>query len=284
MKVFNLRLASGCEVVATAGALILKLDGRTPLSSLKVGDRIAIPRRVPTPMRTQRMADDEVVLLAHMIGDGSCVKRQPIRYASIDAQNFDAVTKAARHFGITAERDEYAAERVTTLRLPAPYHLTHGKRNPIAAWLDALGLFELRSYDKCVPAEIFALPNNQLSLLLGHLWATDGCARGTAKNSGVRSITGPVVERSSTASPNCYCGRHPNADVPRTETRVPRHVAPQPVWSGQPDAVPAVSGRGWRKVLRRKRGTRRADWRQEQRQRRYGSSRGVGSGAAIAIR
>jgi replicative DNA helicase len=64
-------------VVATAGALFLKHDGRTPLSPLKVGDRVVVPRRVPAPKRTQCMADDEVVLLAHMIGDGSCVELQP---------------------------------------------------------------------------------------------------------------------------------------------------------------------------------------------------------------
>jgi replicative DNA helicase len=70
------------------------------------------------------MAADEVVLLAHMIGDGSCIKRQPIRYASIDEENLRAVANAAKHFGVTAKRDGYAAARVTTLRLPAPYHLT----------------------------------------------------------------------------------------------------------------------------------------------------------------
>ena len=35
---------------------------------------------------TQRMIDAELILLAHMIGDGSCIKRQPVRYASIDEQ------------------------------------------------------------------------------------------------------------------------------------------------------------------------------------------------------
>ena len=59
-------------------------DGWTPLGELKVGDRLAVPRRVPEPVHTERMEDSEVILLAHMIGDGSCVKRQPIRYASID--------------------------------------------------------------------------------------------------------------------------------------------------------------------------------------------------------
>lgn len=78
-------------------------------------------------------------MLAHMIGDGSCVKRQPVRYAPVDEANLAAVTIAAAHFGVTPIRDEYAAARVTTLRLPAPYRLARGKRNPIAEWLDRLG-------------------------------------------------------------------------------------------------------------------------------------------------
>jgi replicative DNA helicase len=70
---------------------------------------------------------------------------------------------------------------VTTLRLPAPYRLTHGKRNPIAAWLDRLGLFGKRSYEKFVPAEVFAVPNDQVRLFLRHLWATDGSVSWDAK-------------------------------------------------------------------------------------------------------
>src|SRR4029079_12735821 len=54
---------------------------------------------------------------------------------------------------------------------------THGKRNPIAAWLDKLGIFGLRSYEKFVPPEVFALANEQVALFLRHLWATDGSVR-----------------------------------------------------------------------------------------------------------
>ena len=180
-EVFKLRLASGREVEATANHPFMAFDGWTSLGELKVGDRLAVPRRVPEPVHTQRMDDSEVILLAHMLGDGSCVKRQPIRYASIDEANLAAVAISAAHFGVTAVRDEYPAARVTTLRLPAPYRLTHGKRNPIAVWLDGLGLFGKRSYEKFVPKEVFALPNDQIALFLRHLWATDGSARWDAK-------------------------------------------------------------------------------------------------------
>ncbi|WP_297699957.1 replicative DNA helicase, partial [Mycobacterium sp.] len=180
-EVFRLRLSSGREVEATGNHPFMKLDGWTPLERLEIGDRIATPRRVPEPVDTQRMDDSEVILLAHMIGDGSCVKRQPIRYASVDEANLVAVTVSAAHFGVTAVRDEYPAARVTTLRLPAPERLTHGKRNPIAAWLDGLGLFGKRSYEKYVPETVFRAPNDQVALFLRHLWATDGSVRWDAK-------------------------------------------------------------------------------------------------------
>ncbi|MGY1988944.1 replicative DNA helicase [Mycolicibacterium fortuitum] len=180
-EVFKVRLASGREVEATANHPFHTLDGWVPLGELTVGARVAAPRSVPEPVHTERMDESEIVMLAHMIGDGSCVKRQPIRYASIDEENLTAVTTAAAHFGITAVRDDYPAARVTTLRMPAPYRLTHGKRNPIAAWLDKLGLFGKRSYEKFVPKPVFALPNDQVALFLRHLWATDGSVRWDAK-------------------------------------------------------------------------------------------------------
>jgi replicative DNA helicase len=175
-EVFRLKLASGREIEATANHPFLTYDGWKPLGELAAGDRLAIARHVPPPMDITPADPDEVVLLAHLIGDGSFVRRQPIRYASIDEANLTAVADAAlSRFGITGIRDEYATARVTTLRLPAPYRLTHGKRNPIAAWLDGMGLFGLRSHEKFVPDWVFSLPKMQVALFLRHLWATDGC-------------------------------------------------------------------------------------------------------------
>ncbi len=181
-EVFRLRLASGREITATANHPFLTYDGWRRLDQLAPGTRIGAIRHVPPPLEIVERDDDEIVLLAHLIGDGSFVRREPIRYASIDEANLAAVSEAAkRRFGITAKRDDYAAARVTTLRLPAPIHLTHGKRNPIAAWLDEMGLFGLRSHEKFVPEWVFSLPKRQVGLFLRHLWATDGCVHWYAK-------------------------------------------------------------------------------------------------------
>ena len=226
-EVFRLRLASGREVEATGNHPFMTLDGWTPLEELTVGDRLAVPRRVPEPVDTKRMAESEVILLAHMIGDGSCVKRQPIRYASVDEANLAAVSVSAAYFGVTAVRDDYPAARVTTLRLPAPYRLTHGRRNPIAAWLDGLGLFGLRSHEKFVPKTVFALPNDQVALFLRHLWATDGSVRWDDKvrtGADLLCVYEPATGRRCSAA--AAARRRPCAELSRMRKRgVPRLLA-----------------------------------------------------------
>ncbi|WP_434090103.1 replicative DNA helicase [Micromonospora carbonacea] len=173
-EVFRMTLASGKQIEATANHPFLTFAGWVPLGELTAKARIATPRHVPAPLSCRPWPEEEVVLLAHLLGDGSFVRRQPIRYASCDEQNLQVVAEAAKHFGISAVRDDYAAARVTTLRLPAPYRLARGRRNPIAEWLDGLGLFGLRSHEKFVPQAVFGLPKAQITTFLHHLWATDG--------------------------------------------------------------------------------------------------------------
>ncbi|MFC7596076.1 replicative DNA helicase [Terrabacter sp. GCM10028922] len=180
--VFRLTLASGKAIRATENHPFLAYEGWTALGDLRTGDRVAVPRHVPAPALHEPWEDSRVILLAHMLGDGSMLARQPLRYASIDEANLEAVTKAALTFGVAAVRDEYAAARVTTLRLRAPFRLTHGKRNPIAEWLDSLGVFDKRSHEKFVPASLFHVSKRQIALFLKHIWSTDGSV--TVNNNG----------------------------------------------------------------------------------------------------
>jgi replicative DNA helicase len=193
-KVFRLKLTSGREVQATANHPFLTFDGWKPLGELVPGSRLAVPRNMPNPLEIREMPEPKLIMLAHLTGDGSFVKNQPIRYASKDEVNLAAVAEAAKHFGITAVRDDSEVARCTSLRLPAPFRLARGRRNPIAAWLDSLGLFGLRSHEKFIPRCVSPLPKDQLALFLHHLWATDGSV--TVSSSGaVRVYYGTSSER-----------------------------------------------------------------------------------------
>jgi replicative DNA helicase len=180
-EVFRVRFRSGRVVEATASHPFLTYEGWRPLGELGIGSRVAAPRHVPDPLNLREMPEARIIMLAHLLGHGSFVRNQPLRYASVDEANLAAVSAAAEDFGITAVRDEHPAARCTSLRLPAPYRLTHGRRNPIASWLDSLGLYGLRSHEKFIPEPVFSLPRRQLAVFLMHLWATDGCVWWDAK-------------------------------------------------------------------------------------------------------
>ena len=59
--------------------------------------------------------------------------------------------------------------------LTSTRHHTHGVRNAIAEWLDGLGVFGLRSFEKRVPDRLFEQPPGIIAAFLRHLWSTDGC-------------------------------------------------------------------------------------------------------------
>jgi replicative DNA helicase len=174
-EVFRVRTASGRILDATANHPLLTYQGWQPLGSLETGSRIGIPRHVPAPSQETDWSDDHVIVLAHMLGDGSVLPRQPIRYATKDPANIDVMSICApRAFAVKLRIDEYEAARCTTLRFASVRPVTHGVRNPMAEWFDSLGLFGKRSHEKFIPEQVFSLPKAQIALFLKHLWATDG--------------------------------------------------------------------------------------------------------------
>ena len=173
--VFKLRLASGLEVDATANHPFRTVDGWVRLDQLQVGDAVAVPRRLPSPVplssATSRWDEDELVLLAHLLGDGSM--GPSVKYATADPANRDVVTAAARRrFGVEVTGKQLG--RTWQLWFPSPYRLTHGTHHPMRNWLAPLGLWGSRSQDKFVPEQVFALSDEQVRTFLRHLWATDG--------------------------------------------------------------------------------------------------------------
>jgi replicative DNA helicase len=70
-EVFRVRLRSGREVMATGNHPFLTYDGWRPLAELAAGSRVAAPRHAPAPLAIRDMPEAEVIMLAHLLGDGS---------------------------------------------------------------------------------------------------------------------------------------------------------------------------------------------------------------------
>jgi len=174
-EAYRLRLASGREVKASANHPFLTFSGWTPLEELRLGDRLAIPRHVPEPVSAGLgWSEYRLGLLAHLLGDGCVVRSQPVHYTSNDEENLAFVeAAAAAEFGISPRR--VAQKTWWHTYLPAPHHCTHGRGNPLHAWFRELGIEDLRSHQKRLPAAIYSASDTEIRLFLRHLWATDGC-------------------------------------------------------------------------------------------------------------
>ena len=176
-QVYELRLASGRTLEASGNHPFLQLGGWTPLDELLVGDRIAVGRCEPEPSGAPAMSSDELTLLAHLLGDGCTLSRHALQYTTVDPVNARAVVEAARAFGVEARVVRDAPQGRGggfQVFLPAPHHLTHGSPNPIAVYLDGMGVWDKHSYEKFLPDQIFGQRSDRIALFLRHLWATDG--------------------------------------------------------------------------------------------------------------
>ena len=185
-RIFELKLKSGRMVKASANHPFHKLDGWTRLDQLKVGDRLAVARevRVVENDGENELTDNRLILLAHLIGDGCYLARQPLHYTNSEPELIEEVRRAAvAEFSVTPRI--VSQKSWQHLYLPATIKLARGKRNPIVRWLDEdLGVFNQHSREKRIPEVIFVQSTEKIALFLRHLWATDGCIHINSKEKG----------------------------------------------------------------------------------------------------
>ncbi len=171
--VLKVTTRSGRTLRATGGHRVYRLGGWVTLGEVSVGDRVALARRVPEPVASQAAwSEQEAGLLGQLIGDGSFLKGQPLRYATASEENSDFVAAAAAELGSTVTR--YAG-RGQWHQLLISGNGTRWQAAGVGAWLKGLGVFGQRSHEKRLPVAAFRQPLPVVAALLRHLWATDGC-------------------------------------------------------------------------------------------------------------
>jgi len=172
-KLYELSTKSGRTIKASGNHPFYTIEGWKQLADIKTEDHIALPRNISVKPITSTMSEDELVLLAHLLGDGCVLPRQPIHYTSADMENIKSVASAAKKlFDIDSRL--VSQKNWWHLYLPSPYHLTHSKHHPIVNWYKDIGLSLVRSYEKKLPNILFEQSNDRISFFLKHLWSTDG--------------------------------------------------------------------------------------------------------------
>jgi len=171
-EIVKIHLASGRTIRCSKKHRLQTLWDWKQAKDIKQGDRLALARCVPEPIQPKPWLEHEIVLLAHLVGDGSYIKGQPLRYTTANEDNSQAVTKAAEMFGCTVNRHE---SKGNWHQLVISGNGNRWHPAGVGKWLKELGVFGQRSHDKHLPEGIFQLSNQQLALFMQHLWSTDGC-------------------------------------------------------------------------------------------------------------
>jgi len=170
---YELKTRSGFKIKASANHLFKKINGWERLDRLSIGDSIATPRKITSSSPENNLSNEEIILLAHLLGDGCVLPRQPIHYTNGDFKNIKIVAETAEKLFEIKPRI-VAQENWWHVYLTSPYHLTKGRHHPIINWYKELGLKPVRSYEKEIPKKVFSLSEKNICLFLNHLWATDG--------------------------------------------------------------------------------------------------------------
>ncbi|NEQ32514.1 MAG: replicative DNA helicase [Leptolyngbya sp. SIO4C5] len=108
-SVYQVQLASGRTIKATSTHRLYALDGWKTVKEIVPGTRLAVARSLPEPISSQEWPDQRVALLGQLIGDGSYLKGQPMRYTTISSPIGSTATT------VSQKRSELAISRRTRL-------------------------------------------------------------------------------------------------------------------------------------------------------------------------
>jgi replicative DNA helicase len=170
--VLDLKLASGARLRATADHRVMAGERWKAIGECTPGDRVAIARKLPEVQSPLTWPEHWLVLLGHLVGDGSYLTHQPLRYTTASEDNSSAVAKSAELFGSKVTRHA-GVGNWHQLVISGNGNRWHSAG--VGKWLKGLGIFNQRSHEKRLPGQVFQLSKSQIATLLKHLWATDGC-------------------------------------------------------------------------------------------------------------
>ena len=151
----------------------VQVRGWTPLGAITAGDLVAVPESLPAFGSPVPLPEDEIKLLAYLIGDGGFT--QPaVRFSqqgNVQLAEFKECVARTRCRMIQHNKYDWCI-----VGKRGRVAVGEDSNNDVMNLLRRHGLMGTHSRDKRIPSAIFQLPREQLCLFLSRLFATDGWA------------------------------------------------------------------------------------------------------------
>jgi replicative DNA helicase len=162
LDTFEVKTHTGNIVSTSINHPFFTLDGWKKLKELKVGDYVAIPRKLPMPIK-KRLKNYEIKMLAYMLAEGN------IKTCSFTNTDEEVISDFKRicyeHFRIKKIRKD----KITYF----PSGNIDNGENLLREFLKKIGVHGL-SKEKEIPKKVFQCGGDTLALFLGSFWNCDG--------------------------------------------------------------------------------------------------------------
>ena len=151
------------------------------LASITPGQVVAASGALPAfGPEEMRLPEDEVKLLAYMIGDGG-LTQPTVRFSQEPGVQLEEMRAIVERFGARLVPHHGVDYRIVgtetrTSRSRSRSGATTHRFNRVAEMLKRHGLAGKHSREKRVPEAVFGLPRDQLAMFLSRLYSTDGWA------------------------------------------------------------------------------------------------------------
>ena len=156
---WELRTRTGRHVITTANHFYLTPDGWKHLDDIKVGDFVAVPKRLNF-FGSRRMHDNDVKFLAYMLAEGGCTTGR------LTFTNADPIMVEDFHQTCRALSVRFLRKGITSgLSGPGSHRLKRDYR---------CALWEVSSKTKRIPNSLFMCPKDQIAEFLRIFFSCDG--------------------------------------------------------------------------------------------------------------
>ena len=181
---------TGREQETTLNHPYLTVNGWKPLSSIGVGQSIAVPKKIDF-FGNLEIEKERIRLLAYLIADGGLTKDHCVsftKHSETMMHDFcNCVSSVGDVFSFCKDKP-YCG-----------YITNNNKRSNSLIWLDDLGLSGTKSEEKFIPEDVFKLNKECLSEFLSTLFSCDGhiCKSGSKFEIGYSSASETLVKQVS---------------------------------------------------------------------------------------
>ncbi|MDP3918728.1 MAG: LAGLIDADG family homing endonuclease, partial [Nanoarchaeota archaeon] len=169
-RILHVKLRSGKEIKLTPNHPLFTIKGWKPVEELKIGSRIATPRRIPY-FSNEVLPDHEVKLWAYFIAEGHTMQSW-VLFSNKDPIIFKDFEESVNNFDSNLEVREHS--KPGCYRVVSPDNRYSFKKNPVKTWLKSYGLYGTYAKEKWLPNELFNLKRDKIGLFLNRLFSCDG--------------------------------------------------------------------------------------------------------------